>query len=41
MITGLIKNSTVSPYVADEWIYAGFSMQADLPTAPYHELEFI
>lgn len=42
MITGLIKNSTLSPYVADEWMYAGFSMQADLPTLEgTQELEFI
>ena len=40
MITGLIKNSTLSPYVADGWLYGGFSMQADLPTDP-HTLEFV
>ena len=36
MIGGLIKNSTMSPYVADGWMYAGFSMAADAPY--YHEL---
>jgi len=42
MITGLIKNSTMTPYIADNWMYAGFSMQADLPTMTgTQELEFI
>jgi len=42
MITGLIKNSTMTPYIADKWMYAGFSMQADLPTMTgVQELEFI
>jgi hypothetical protein len=45
MISGLIKNQTLTPYVADEWLYAGISMQADLPTmeqpAGVHQLEFI
>jgi len=36
MIGGLIKNSTMSPYVADGWMYAGFSMAADAPY--YHKL---
>jgi len=36
MIGGLIKNSTMTPYVADGWMYAGFSMAADAPC--YHEL---
>ena len=36
MIGGLIKNSTISPYVADGWMYAGFDMAADAPY--YHEL---
>ena len=40
MIGGLIKNSTISPYVTDEWLYGGFSMQADLPTLS-PELTFI
>merc|ERR1711990_75110 len=31
MISGLIKNSTMSPYVADGWMYGGFSMAADAP----------
>ena len=36
MIGGLIKNSTISPYVADGWMYAGFDMAADAPY--YHQL---
>lgn len=36
MIGGLIKNSTISPYISDSWLYAGFSMAADAPY--YHEL---
>lgn len=36
MIGGLIKNSTLTPYVADDWLYAGFSMAADAPY--YHHL---
>jgi len=32
MITGIIKNSTLTPYVMDGFLYGGFSMQADLPT---------
>jgi hypothetical protein len=31
MIGGLIKNITVTPYVSDGWLYAGFSMYADNP----------
>ena len=30
---GLIKQFTVTPYVLGNYLYAGFSMQADLPTA--------
>ena len=33
MMGALLKNMTVSPYVTDEWMYAGFSMYADMPTA--------
>lgn len=40
MIGGLLKNTTVTPFVTDGWMYAGFEMQADLPTVPGHELEF-
>lgn len=36
MIGGLIKNSTISPYISDGWMYAGFSMAADAPY--YHKL---
>lgn len=36
MIGGLIKNSTMSPYVSDGWFYTGFSMAADAPY--YHKL---
>ena len=39
MIGGLLKNTTVTPYVTDQWILAGFEMQADLPTTPH--LEFM
>jgi hypothetical protein len=31
MISGLLKNTTMSPYISDGWMYAGFDMQADLP----------
>jgi len=40
LITGLLKNTTMSPYIMDGWMYAGFGMQADLPTG-VHELTFI
>lgn len=36
LIGGLIKNATISPYISENFLYAGFSMQADMPT-----LEFI
>mmetsp|Transcript_5416 Transcript_5416/g.9110 ORF Transcript_5416/g.9110 Transcript_5416/m.9110 type:complete len:158 (+) Transcript_5416:1181-1654(+) len=39
MLGGLIKNSTVTPYVSDGWLYGGFSMQADLPTMPVNPIE--
>jgi hypothetical protein len=41
MIGGILKNTTMTPYVTDEWMWAGFEMQADLPTAVNPELEFI
>lgn len=31
MISGLVKNSTISPYISDGWMYAGFDMAADAP----------
>jgi len=31
MISGLLKNSTMSPYIADGWLYSGFDMYADAP----------
>jgi hypothetical protein len=34
LLSGLIKNFTVTPYQLDNYLYAGFSEQADLPTAP-------
>ena len=37
MISGLLKNTTLSPYIADGWIYAGFDMQADLPIQAYQQ----
>ena len=40
MITGLLKNTTMTPYVMDKFMYAGFGMQADLPTGT-QQLEFI
>jgi len=40
MLGGLLKNTTVSPYITDHWLYAGFEMQADLPTSE-PALEFI
>jgi hypothetical protein len=39
MLGGLLKNTTVTPYVTDQWILAGFEMQADLPTSP--QLDFM
>mmetsp|Transcript_4449 Transcript_4449/g.6582 ORF Transcript_4449/g.6582 Transcript_4449/m.6582 type:complete len:522 (+) Transcript_4449:3-1568(+) len=41
LITGIIKNSTVTPFVQDEWLWAGFTMEADKPTAEEVVLEFI
>ena len=41
MLTGLLKNTTLTPYVMDHWMYGGFGMQADLPTLPNPELTFI
>jgi len=41
MLTGLLKNTTLTPYVQDNWMYGGFSMQADLPTMDTQELNFI
>lgn len=38
MISGLVKNSTISPFVSDGWMYAGFNMAADAPFT--HELSF-
>jgi hypothetical protein len=32
MLTGLLKNTTLTPYVMNKWMYGGFAMQADLPT---------
>lgn len=32
MLTGLLKDTTLTPYIQDNWMYGGFSMQADLPT---------
>jgi len=31
MIGGLLKNTTMSPYIADGWLYSGFDMAADAP----------
>ena len=31
MIGGLLKNTTMSPYIADGWLYGGFDMAADAP----------
>lgn len=41
MLGGLIKNITVSPYITDNWMLAGFEMYADLPTEANPALEFI
>jgi hypothetical protein len=41
MLTGLLKNTTLTPYVEDNWFYGGFSMQADIPTLRTPELSFI
>jgi hypothetical protein len=30
MIGGMIKNSTLTPYVKDGWLYGGYSMQTDI-----------
>lgn len=35
MLSGLLNNMTVSPYYADGFMYAGFSMYADLPTLDF------
>lgn len=39
MLGGLLKNTTVTPFVTDQWLLAGFEMYADLPTSP--QLEFM
>ena len=31
MLSSIVKNSTISPFVQDEMLFAGFSMQEDLP----------
>ena len=41
MIGGILKNTTMTPYITDEWMFAGFEMQADLPNAENPTLEFI
>lgn len=41
MLGGLLKNMTVSPYITDHWLFAGFEMQADLPTMVEPTLDFI
>jgi len=35
MLSGVLKNTTVTPYIAENYLYAGFSMQADLPTLEF------
>jgi len=40
MIGGILKNTTITPFVTDGWLFAGFEMQADLPTAS-PKLDFI
>ena len=40
LVGGLLKNFTVTPFQQDNYLFAGFSMQADLPTAP-QPVEFI
>lgn len=32
LASGFIKNTVLSPYIVDGWLYAGFEMYADLPT---------
>lgn len=46
MLTGLLKNSTMSTQVTDGYMMLGFEMQADLPNAmpplaAAHELNFL
>lgn len=33
LLGGLLKDFTVTPFKLDNYLYAGFSLQADLPTA--------
>lgn len=40
MAAGLVKNTTLSPFVTDGWMLAGFEMNDDLPTEE-PVLEFI
>lgn len=40
IISGLLMNSTMSPYVTDGWMYAGFSMDEDSPINATHKLTF-
>ena len=39
LLTGILKNTTLTPYVTDEWLFGGFSMQPDMTDMP--TLEFI
>lgn len=41
MLTGLLKNTTLTPYVQDNWMYGGFSMQADLPTLEFTDEDIV
>lgn len=41
MAAGLIKNTTASPFVTNEWLLCGFEMQADLPNESDPVLDFI
>jgi hypothetical protein len=41
MLGGLLGNATLTPHVSDNWLYGGWTMYADLPTAVAPELAMI
>lgn len=39
LITGILKNFTVTPYLENNFLFVGFEMQADMPTLADYKLE--
>ena len=38
LVGGLLKESTISPFFENEYLLAGFAMQADLPPSVVEEI---